>query len=62
MVIAALINICYEFTQLRRRKNYINMVNNMINQRIPDLQRRIETFIAINREIIVQWFFCDHSL
>ena len=49
-VITAL-NICCEFMQLRKQKNhYIDA----INQRLRDLQRRIEDFIETNREITVQ--------
>ncbi len=44
------LNVCYELMQLRKQKNnYIDIMN----QRIQDLQRRIENFLAVGGEITV---------
>ena len=48
-VITAL-NICHELIQVRQQKNsYIDVMN----QRIQDLQCRIENFLETNKEVVV---------
>ena len=50
VAIITALNICHEFMQLKKQKdNYIDIMN----QRIQDLQRRVENFLASNEEIAV---------
>ena len=50
IAVVTALNICHELMQLRKQKNnYIDV----INQRIQDLQRRIENFLETNEEIAV---------
>ena len=50
IAVVTALNICYEFMQLRKQKNkYIDVTN----QRVQDLQRRIENFMETNKEITV---------
>lgn len=48
IAVVTALNICHELMQLRQQKN--NYVD-IINQRIQDLQRRIENFLETNEEI-----------
>lgn len=51
IAVVTALNICHEFIQLRKqRNNYIDV----INQRVQDLQRRIENFMETNKEITVE--------
>lgn len=50
VAIVTALNICHELMQLQKQKNnYIDVMN----QRIQDLQHRIENFLATNEEITV---------
>lgn len=50
ITIVTALNICHELMHLRKQKNnYIEVMN----QRIQDLQRRIENFLETNEEIAV---------
>lgn len=50
IAVVTALNICHELMQLRKQKNnYIDVMN----QRIQDLQRRIENFLETNAEIEV---------
>lgn len=50
ITIVTALNICHELMQLRKQKNnYIDVMN----QRIQNLQRRIENFLETNEEITV---------
>lgn len=50
VAIVTALNICHELIQLKKQKNnYIDVMN----QRIQDLQRRIENFLASTEEITV---------
>jgi len=50
VAIVTALNICHELMQLQKQKNnYIDVMN----QRIQDLQRRIENFLATNEEVTV---------
>ncbi|WP_423063093.1 cell division protein ZapA [Candidiatus Paracoxiella cheracis] len=50
VAIVAALNICHELMQLQKQKNnYIDVMN----QRIQDLQHRIENFLSTNEEIAV---------
>ena len=50
IAVVTALNICHEFMQLRKQKNnYIDVMN----QRIQDLQHRIENFLETNKEITV---------
>ena len=50
IAVVTALNICHELMQLRKQKdNYIDV----INQRIQDLQHRIENFLETNEEITV---------
>lgn len=50
IAVVTALNICHEFIQLRKQKN--NHID-VMNQRIQDLQRRIENFLETNKEITV---------
>ena len=50
VAIITALNICHELMQLKKQKNnYIEVMN----QRIQDLQRRIENFLASTEEVAV---------
>jgi len=50
VAIVTALNICHELIQLQKQKNnYIDIMN----QRIQDLQHRIENFLATSEEIAV---------
>lgn len=50
VAIITALNICHELMQLRKQKNnYIDVMN----QRIQDLQHRIENFLAASEEVEV---------
>lgn len=50
VAIVTALNVCHEFMQLRKQKNnYIDVMN----QRIQDLQHRIENFLATTEEVEV---------
>ncbi|ACJ21112.1 cell division protein ZapA [Coxiella burnetii] len=50
IAVVTALNICHELMQLHKQKNnYIDVMN----QRIQDLQRRIENFLETNAEIEV---------